>query len=761
MKTKYIFTSLALASTLFFASCKDDRASDEPIQRDTNVEHLSPSAEVLVDVSQGKVTATTCELTFTPRKEGTKFISLVMPREVFNVTKESELSNKALEQLTAEAKVVGKSLGEYLSSIEASGKTTRTVKGLMNNTAYSVVTLQRDGDKLKPQLLNDRFYFSTAFADKIDLTFETKVKVKGLQATLNVMPNKKDVSYFLVNIPKTVYNSLLSEEKMSDEQIVYNFFQRQLYSMLQYGTEDEMEAAKARLLYKGDHTFGLNPDKENTEYVYLLASIYAPDPFDIAVTSEVTKGSFTSGQIQLIDCTFDIKTATVDDTHFSVTITPSKNNVTYVWRFATLKSAGGKTPEQLANDILAGPLGPWDRSRGKITQPKLPFDQKGAKQYIIAFGFQGKTRVTEIAYHEFTTGTAPDPNTLSLSLETTAISPFSASIKFTPSDKSIYFAFQLRKDGTSNVQKEKEALTEDIKEGWAAFQKANPNIGLERYIDLQYYHDVSVKEFTDLEPSTSYTLYTYAISQDDGSVVKVEERTSYLTTPEVSDATVTPELYGVFDADIISTDLISDIEQVQDRGVAIVVVKYNFSDNAVGGYGFLLPKSFREVELNPEIISDKTIRSKLKGKFLKLENRPGGQKYGYYACFWGQEQVSLTYAVDANSGTSKILREKLVTPVQSKADDVSKLRELINKLNAKSSNSGNNSGSTSLIGLNPLNFDWSKAGTSESSVTARHSKFVPSVGKAPLRGETEAEGTNTGLSPSEVIDTFPVFIVVR
>nr|WP_153850706.1 hypothetical protein [Ornithobacterium rhinotracheale] len=660
MNTKKILLLLFLFSVVLpLTSCKDED--------DTII--TSKKSDFAVGVEEINKTASTCEIKLTPSDDSTPYVTLVLPRDVYVAFSKENLSKKALEQMSSEAQKKQQTLEQYLNAIQKKGKQTVMLNALNPNTIYTVLTFEREGNKLSKNITNQKFFFSTLVADIKEVNFNTTAKVEGIGVTLKVEPSDKETKYYVVSLKKQIYDQI-KEKGMSDQEIMISNLKHKIYNTI--NTEDELENALKTILNTGDKTFNISGLDADTEYIYMIAGFSVPDVYTFFPNTNIEKGHYTTSKPNLRKHKFNLSYELQPDSDkVKISFDPEDPDLVYMWRYNIVdESTKNLNADQLAKKIMDNTpmIGPWDRNQGK-KEFNVPII-KGNEYHVVVYGLNGKNITTYAEMVKFQTGAPANPATLKLDTEITSKSPYTVNITFKPNDNRIYYAMGLIKDGEKDKETLKNQFQKDIYEGYKEFAKVNKGMSILDYVSTYYFHGKQPFEFTDLEPDTSYTLFTFSISNK-GEVVKVEATESYTRTSKVSpNITLKPELYGVFDGDQADSTMVQNPEQV--RGKAIIVLKYNFQ-NADLGAAYMVPETFRKVEYDKEKMPDKDVLTKLRQSFRKIEKE---NPYGFYMAEWNQTQVSIAYGY-LNDGTmGPIDRIKVVTTRKNEVKDIKELKKL-------------------------------------------------------------------------------------
>ncbi|MGV4460907.1 hypothetical protein ACQ1Q5_05135 [Ornithobacterium rhinotracheale] len=660
MNTKRFLILLLLFSfVLPLTSCKDE---DDPIIKE-KVDKFA------VEIEEVNKTASTCEIKISPSDESTPYVTVVLPRDVYVAFSKENLSEKALAQMNSEAKKQNLNIGAYLNSIQKKGEQTVTLNALNPNTVYTVLIFKREGDKISKNIKNQKFYFSTMVADIKKVDFKGTAEINGLDVTLKIEPSDKEIGYYVVSLKKQIYDEA-KKNGISDQEILISNLKHKIYQSIR--TEDELPEALKRILNKGNKTFKISGLDPETEYIYLASGFSVPDVYTFFPNTNISSGTFTTGKSNLKKYKFNLNYELLaDGSKVKVSFSPEDEEEVYMWRYQTVdETTRNLDADALAKKIMSNTMmiGPWDRNQGK-KEHTVPVE-KGQEYYIIVFGISGRNITTHAEMVKFRTGEAVDPSTLEIESTINHKTPYTANITFQPNDKNIYYAMGLIEDDKTTEDEIKSQFQKDIEEGFKDFAKVNKGVNMLTYINTFYFHGRQPFEFSNLTPNTSYTLFTFAISNE-GKVVKVESKKSFVRTSQIQqDIKLVPELYGVFDGNKADSTMVTNPEQV--RGKAIIVLKYDFQ-NADKGAAYMVPETFRKIESDREKMPDSEVLARLKNLFRSVDK---STPYGFYMAEWNQAQVSITYGYK-NDGTMGLIdRVKIVTTDRNQVTDIQKLKEI-------------------------------------------------------------------------------------
>lgn len=670
MKLRYIkFISLFSIAMLAIVGCKKKELVYEP----SEVTETTDASNFKVAIAQGAVTTQTCALTFTPTDKTTAYVTLVLPRAAANMTVSDKTYDLMVEELKKQASAKGLTYEQYLGEIQTMGDKTITVEGLQANTSYTVVSFKKVGDKLDRQPANDQFFFVTLLADKLNITFDVKKTVDALSASFAVTPSIKDAKYYFCAFTKEQYDALKQRGFSNNDMIVEHLKATIPNKML--GEQLSENEAFDQLTFIGHHTLTIQQLQAKTQYVYLIGAIIHPKSNVFYLRSDVTMGNFTSGEVVLKKVNFNMEISNQTDQKFDIKIDPDDKDIVYIWRYQAFDSkTENMTPEEIAANIMKGPIGPWDRNKGLKSYQNLPV-QAGNKYYVVAFAFSGKNVISNVEMKRFETGGTPDASTMTFNVDVNKVSPYSSFLTFRPSDNRVYYAMALIEDGKISLQKLRDGFAKDLENGYKQFVKVNQGLTKQDFVSSYYFHGVHPHIFGELKPNKKYTLFTFNLTNE-ATIAHAEEKVSFITTPALSDALVTPKVYGVFDGNELDPTLITNYEIAKD--LAVVVLEYDMK-NAIKGFASMVPESFDKVELDPKLIPDDMVLERLKDDFVPLTTK---QPYAYFVCEWDRRQVSLSYGKNDKDIEGVVMRNAIVTPTMAKKDDISKLRDLVKKLEA-------------------------------------------------------------------------------
>lgn len=769
MKAKYLLVLVTLSAVVLLSACKKNEV-EERIIVDTSMDgtsqgngHKEESRHMLKVTETNAPTSTTVNIKFTPSDNSIEYISVLLPRAQHDVFSYAKLKENALLQLQQEATVAGKSLSEYLNSITMKGTQIKTVTGLTPNTAYGVLTFERKGNTLYGTALNDNFYIQTRYRDKSNLTFQVTSETRGLTTNLTFRPSDKQKKYYLVALKKSGYDRAIESDGMTDEDIIISIFKRSLYKTIEY--ENQLQEGLDKLLLTGDRLVKIDSDASDVEYVYLCAELVVPDPYTVIVNSDIVKGSFTSGHVDMLTDTIKIETSINEGgSNFSVTLTPSNDDLVYTWQQGVLDGpVTSTTIDDIEKEMRKSP---WFGTssmiyHGSQSYDKLPISSPGKTYYVIAFGLQGKVRVTKRTFVTFETGEPVNFSATEYNFSSLLSTPTSATIRISPSDNRVYYAVGLRKASEEvDLEAAKQDFQEQLNEEYTSFSQANPGSGKNIFVDTYYYKGELVRPFDGLDPSTRYSVYVYTINQTDATVVKVTKLTNdFVMTASIIPGSLQTELIGVYDISTMNPIPIQGLENYRDY--ALVAIKYTVPEGFSEGKSFLISKTFRGAELDEKKISDTEVIERLNRNFYTVTAGVDSTRYKFYVADWDTPQVSLTYVSKQNGNRSKVDRRVFVTPMKS---HLSPIRTLYDALGAAFP--GHNNSDTETETASRSSFVVSKyvqllPGSTTKGLIPHKNDSYKSQGGVPLYRESNHNVFDNNNRSKELIDIKPNYVIVR
>lgn len=672
---------LMMATMLSAVSCTE--TPDEPKKPDTPDTPDTPT-ELTFDVEISEVTKTTMTFNVTPSDLEAEYFCFVYDKvSADDFTKDQYLVSAIYQEITEEASNKGMTFAEYMPTLLDKGVIEGgCFEGLAPLTDYYLIIFGVDAENnFKADANLVKREFTTLSVSMTECTFDVRVNVSGNDVEFVVVPSDKDTYWHLISVEEAMYNYYVNDPEgymMSEETFYLTYFNDEIGQYRNMGYTDEQIISM--IIPKGDQKLGAKGLSANTKYVYLIAGLTI-DADGAYITTPISKGSYTTGEANKVDLSFDISVTDVEMIRAAIKITPSDTKETFCWMCGVWD--GEQTAEQIMNGIVAmygGAMnsgmmlysGVQDYTGGPGSPYKYKLDSPDTDYYVIAFGYSGGI-TSDPEMVTFRTLPAPDPATTTFTMSASDITPYSFKISVAPSHSTTYYSFNVCAPEEYNedeiIAAENEAFD------WMLEQSKmfNPDTTVAMVLSSYYYRDASVADATGLAPESDFMGYVVVYNPEDGHVLKLHKFENLASTGALGSIAPTVELVGYYSGDEENGSVFG--QPSATRGKAITVVKYDNLDGARGLFTLSLGGDLSNTVGYPD--------TDIWGEGLKYgwNSCSVASPYTFYVADWNSDLTCFAYATD-NNGRIGTMGRLLTCPTAEDKGKIEDLKALVEELNA-------------------------------------------------------------------------------
>lgn len=668
---KRLVSLFATIFALLAVACGNDEV-DKPAPKPGPQEPAAPFVVDITATTRGSVT-----FSVTPSNPTVDYICEVYEKEIIDDYRRDDFIIKnILSELTLEASNKGMTLDEYLPEITYYDYRDLKFSGLAMNTEFYIVIFgvksTAEGCVGTTEVV--KVPFKTLDVEMSDATFEVTPSVLYNTVEFTVIPEDKEMLWYLCTVTKDYYNHNVGTEpgQKSEGEFYKHYFQDEINSLLAAGNSPEVVVNA--LIHSGDLRVGGSGLFANTEYYYLVAGMVM-DEEGIVIVTDITSGTYTTGDPAPSGLYFDIDIYDVQQMSVAFTVKPSQKDKKYVCQVQPYD--GVSTAEEIMT-AMVDHWGPgWMTQQadaiGDIdfaSRPKsLP--AAGRAYCIIAFGYEGGV-ISEPYMETFVTPEGGSVEDLELTAKASSITPYGFTLTVTASDPTIYYAVGvcLKEDY------DEEAFIVDVNEEvdyyYTETLKIIPRTIMAEILDQYYSNDMQIFNLANLQPNTEYMAYAYALDINTGHVVKTFTFDAIARTGTVGTVHPEIELVGYYSGDEEAGDIF-DAPEVT-KGKAIAVVTYKNFDNAASLHTIQITSAEGEDFTNIEKFPDAELW-RITAGLSDWQVCPMDKPYSFAVVEWNKEVFALAYALDQSGMSGRMARLSLV-PRADKKGDIKDLSDL-------------------------------------------------------------------------------------
>ena len=674
MKKINLFMALMVA-VLSFVACnnKEEKPAPVPVP-----EGLTFTVEI------GEVTASSITYTVLPSDVEAEYLCILYDVETADeFTKDEYLVETLYQELTEEARTMGMRLSEYIPQI--------VDKGVIEDGVFSNLAPESDYyiilfgvDAANGYIANTEVFktkVTTAEIPTIDINFNIDTVVDGNSAKYTVTPSDDNVAWYFYTIPARTFAAYTDPEgdyRMSEQSFLLYCLQMDIDALRKAGYSDSR--ILNTLFHKGTLTLQANGLIANTEYMNLVAGFTITPEGQVTIASELTKTTYTTGDVKPVELTFDISVTDIEPMRAAIKITPSDNENSYCWMCAAWD--GEATAEDIMNSIVAQ-NGGWMNNGAMLYKGvqnytgvgnspyKFPLEAPDTNYFVIAFGYAGgiTTKPTMVT---FKSTPAPAAEDTTFTLTASNISPYGCNVKLVASESTTYYYVEICPTSAYDEEAFVQAVNDSFDALYEYGQSYNPNITPAEVLKSNFYCGSQDIVVTGLNPETELMGFIYALSTTTGHVVKTHVFENLATTIALGSVTPTVEIFGHYSGNEEAGSLFDNAAATY--GKAITVVKYGNLQGARSLFAAMLGDDLTNVNNYPDGML-------WAGAAEYWDVCKVAAPYSFYVADWDLPQTALAYVVDQTGAPGNIGRCYSCATVENKGD-IQELKDLVTELNS-------------------------------------------------------------------------------
>lgn len=643
---------LLMAMAIVGCEHGDDTTNQTPSTPNDTEKPGNDTPETLsFDIEVTAATRATVTLDITPSNPEAEYLCYIIERaKADEFKRDTYIINDILQTIEEEASVTGLTFEEYMADATDKGTITDvTFSGLAPATEYYVAVFGVDaanGYLANTDLTKEPF--TTTTPEVSDCTFEVTTRVTNNNVIFSVVPSIEEQNWHLFTVSSEEYDYYTAGENGMSQSAFFEWhLQRDINNLRSQGYSDN-DIIDA-IIHDGSLELEAKGLNANTEYCYLIAGLLL-DSEGLAVNTPITLGSYTTGDVQMSEMTFDIKVWDIEQLAASFSITPSNDRDQYC---ALVQPWDGvSTADEVMHQIVdqwGGWMEVMANDRGHVEHSganKFKLPAADMEYYIIAFGYDGGI-TTDAAMVTFRTLPGGSIEDATFKMQSSSTTPYSFRLNITSSDPTIYYIPGVATK-EAYVENEYIAMEEDAFQYYLTeSRKFNPSITIAELLNQYYYSGNISVEATGLTPDTRYMGYIYIFDTHTGKIGRTITFDDIASTASLGATAPTIELVGYYSGDDEAGKVFDDAAAT--AGKAIVVVKFTGLDNVRTLFTTYLEGDYSNDVAYPD---------------TELWGATGGywstckltEPYMFYAATWNEVYTALAYTTDSQGVMGAISR---------------------------------------------------------------------------------------------------------
>ena len=688
MKRLNWLIALLSVFSLTLAACGSDdvETPNKPSQEEPTPDEPNDPEKPAVqsfDIKANEITHLSASFTVTPAIEDADYLTVLYDAQSFESVKERYFISNLFQELKAKASSIGMTLSQYLEQYVVNGVSTPSYTDLAAASDYYVIVFGIDlsGEcSATTELFKHKF--TTAEAPVVEVTFDIKEDVVGTTARIIVTPSNSTIWYY--TLMSSAQFAQYLEYGYTAEDIIQGMYTDQLNQYMNSGMSKKEAINNTFHICDEQHPskiFEISYLTYNTEYTHIIAGFVIDQDANITLASPVYTPTFTTGDIGEVNLTFDITVTDIEPMRAAIKVVPSDLNQYFYWEVG--RWDGHSTAEEVMQTIM--PWSPYtgiqDYTGGPGSPYKMTLDAPDTDYFVIAFGYApGAGITTEPTMVTFRSLPAPSAEDTSFILSASGVSLYGFTLKVESSVSSTYYYANVITpesfDEATIIAEVENMYAADYQEWLAVY----PDITYpEFFYSMSAYGYVfrgDVSFMATAAPGTTFMGYVCALDSNTGKVVKLHTFENLVTTPDLGEATPVIKSVKVYSGREENGTIFGDAAYTESK--AIVAIEYGDLDKARSLFTYMSEGDLMDIEEMP----DSTIwHSIADDDWDKVSTK---QPYFFYLVSWDTIQTVLAYAVD-DYGRPGLMARQYVEVVFDQRSNIEELRELVNTLNAQSS----------------------------------------------------------------------------
>ena len=635
--------------------------------------------ELTFDIQSDEITHLSASFIITPSVDTADYLSVLYDATTFESIKERYFVKTLFQELKAEAATIGMTLSQYLEQYVDQGISTPSYSNLAANSDYYLVVFGVDTNgECKATTGLFKHKFTTAEAPVVDVTFDLDVQTDGTNAKIMVTPSDPQAIWFYTLAPSAQYAQYIDPNMggMTPEQVITELYKSQLQQLMNNGKS--IKEAINNAFHIGALELSVSYLSYNTEYTNIIAGFIIDQDANITLATPVYTSTFNTGDIGVVDLTFDITVTDIEPMRAAIKVVPSDLEQYFYWQVGEYD--GKSSAEEVLKTIRPGApyTGIQDYTGGPDSPYKMTLDAPDTDYFVIAFGYApGAGITTEPAMVTFRTSPAePAENTtFDITVNPASVSPYGFTFNVAASNNTTYYFMGIATeevfDAEATISEYNTAIDQLLLDNQAYY---GPSYTMAQLLASNYYRgNYDNVPVNDLAPGTTYMAYVAALDVKTGHVAKLHKFEDLVTTKVLGEArpSITLKHYSGREE---AGKVWGKPDATEKK--AIVVAEFGDLENARSLFSYMSEGDATDLQE----ITDAYIWRVVEGYWDSVSVK---QPYMFYTCAWETPQTVVAYVVD-KSGKPGVMTRELIIPTLETKGDINELLALVDELNASS-----------------------------------------------------------------------------